>query len=202
MAKRFYQSKKDRSDESRAMRRDELSDSRSYGPYPYDGFDSFDNAGYSAQNFDRYDRSDSINNAEYRAQGELNRLSRDRYDSSRDGYTVEDPRDRTRTVPSKFKDENRNDQTGERAVYRRFKALGEEFYAGSEPRRRQEIQDAGMIVEDNSAIANLPQMMMIKKYPKTGPYLPEGLEDTIEGIDHQMNYDDSQRRAHFYPKKV
>jgi len=89
----------------------------------------------------------------------------------------------------------------ERALYR-SSAVGDGMYAGAEPRRRQEMYDAGMIHEDHRAIANLPQQVMIKPYPMTGPYLPEGLDDTIRGIDHQMDYDDSQRAKHFFPKKV
>lgn len=77
-----------------------------------------------------------------------------------------------------------------------------EGYAGMEARRTQEMQDAGMIRENPSAIANLPQEVMIKAYPKTGPYMPEELDDRISGIDRQMNYDDSQRRKNFAPKKV
>lgn len=77
-----------------------------------------------------------------------------------------------------------------------------EPYAGVEARRTQEMQDAGMIREDLGAIANLPQQVMFKEYPKTGPYMPEGLNDDISGVDQQMDYDDSQRRRHFYPKKV
>ncbi len=77
-----------------------------------------------------------------------------------------------------------------------------EPYAGQNARRTQEMQDAGMIHEDMASVANLPQNVMIKPYPKTGPYMPEGLNDDISGIDRQMDYDDSQRRAHFYPKKV
>lgn len=75
-------------------------------------------------------------------------------------------------------------------------------YEGMEPRRRQEMEDAGMIHEDHRAIANMPQEVMIKPYPKTGPYMPEDLDDTIRGVDRQMDYDDSKRREHFYPKKV
>jgi len=78
----------------------------------------------------------------------------------------------------------------------------DEHYAGMGSRRRQELEDAGMIHEDHRAIANLPQEVMIKPYPYTGPSLPEGLDDTIRGVDAQMDYDDSQRRRHFYPKKV
>lgn len=105
---------------------------------------------------------------------------------------------------SMFNDEEKHDRGNERAPERRFRAMGNEmeFYAGSEPRRRLEMQDAGYIHEDHDAIANLPQHAIIKPYPKTGPYMPEGLEDTIEGVDHQMDYDDGQRRSHFYPKKV
>lgn len=77
-----------------------------------------------------------------------------------------------------------------------------EFYAGMEPRRRQELEDSGMIREDHRAIANMPQEVMIKPYPRAGAYLPEGLNDDIRGIDMQMDYDDSQRARHFYPKKV
>jgi hypothetical protein len=75
-------------------------------------------------------------------------------------------------------------------------------YVGTDPRRTFEMQEAGMIHMDHRAIANLPQDVMIKPYPKTGPYLPEGLDDTISGVDHQMDYDDSKRAKTFYPKKV
>lgn len=83
-----------------------------------------------------------------------------------------------------------------------FRHQGAEGYAGPDDRKTQEMQDGGMIREDHRAIANLPQEVMIKPYPKTGPYLPEGLDDTIRGVDDQMDYDDSKRRAHFHPKKV
>lgn len=86
--------------------------------------------------------------------------------------------------------------------YRMGKSISEGSYAGAEPRRRQEMADAGMIHEDHNAIANLPQEWRISAYPKTGPYMPEGLDDTLRGVDQQMDYDDSQRARHFYPKKV
>lgn len=82
-----------------------------------------------------------------------------------------------------------------------FHHQGAENYDGYSARRTQEMQDASMIRENPAAIANLPQEVMIKAYPKTGPYLPEGLDDTINGIDRQMDFDDSKRREHFYPKK-
>jgi hypothetical protein len=77
-----------------------------------------------------------------------------------------------------------------------------EYYAGEESRRKQEHEDGGMIKEDHSAIANLPQSVMMKPYPRPGGYMPEDLDDTIRGIDEQMGADNSKRKAHFHPKKV
>lgn len=101
-----------------------------------------------------------------------------------------------------FNDEHKHQKDhAERGMYRHG-LTGAEQYAGMEPRRRQELEDASMIHEDHMAIANLPQNVMIKPYPRTGPYMPEMLEDTISGVDAQMDYDDKQRRSHMYPKKV
>lgn len=118
-------------------------------------------------------------------------------------YMRENPRDRSSHKSDRFNDEFHHDRGDERADYRKSRIMRDsEFYAGMEPRRRQELEDAGMIHEDHSQVANLPQQVIMQSYPQTGPYMPEGLDDTIRGIDHQMDYDDSQRRAHFYPKKV
>lgn len=76
-------------------------------------------------------------------------------------------------------------------------------YAGMAARRHQEMQDAGMIHEDHSAIANMPQNVMIKPYPKVDHYMPENLDDTIAGVDRQMETLDGAKRAqHTMPKKV
>lgn len=77
-----------------------------------------------------------------------------------------------------------------------------EYYAGMPAKKRQEIEDASMIHEDQNAIANLPQYVKIAPYPMSYKYLPEGLDDTIRGVDSQIDYDDDQRSDHFYPKKV
>ncbi len=75
-------------------------------------------------------------------------------------------------------------------------------YEDMDDRHIQEMHDGGMIRENPHAIANLPQEVMIKPYPKNGPMMPESLDDTIAGVDRQIDYDDSQRRRNFYPKKV
>ena len=109
--------------------------------------------------------------------------------------------------PDQFNDEDRRDKDGRMGAMGFDPRIAErananEFYAGMDARRRQELEDSGMINEDPRAIANLPQEVMIKAYPKTGPYLPEGIDDTGRGVDMQMDYDDDKRRDHFYPKKV
>ncbi len=84
----------------------------------------------------------------------------------------------------------------------RMKGMRGGHYEGAEPRRRQEMEDAGMIREDHSAVANLPQGVVMSYYPKDSGFLPENLDDTIRGIDHQMGYDNGKKFSHLYPKKV
>jgi hypothetical protein len=78
----------------------------------------------------------------------------------------------------------------------------EGYYDGPEMRRSQEMQDAGMIRENPAAIANMPQEVMIKPWPDGGSYMPEHLDDTISGINRQVELDDSKRNMHLVPKKV
>lgn len=77
-----------------------------------------------------------------------------------------------------------------------------EYYAGESARRTQEMQDGGMLSEDRGAIANMPQSIIMKAYPKSYGYLPEDLDDTIRGVDGQIEMDDRKRKEHFHPKKV
>jgi|GEM_PF-2804986 hypothetical protein len=69
-------------------------------------------------------------------------------------------------------------------------------------RRRREMKDAGMIHEDPRQIANLPQEVRMESYPVCGPYTPEDIDDTMRGVDRQIDFDDSQKMRHFFPKKV
>jgi len=81
------------------------------------------------------------------------------------------------------------------------KSYNEGYYEGPEARRTQEMEDGGMIREDRSQIANLPQGVKIQAYPKTGPWIPEMLDDTIRGVDNQMDDDDRLRNKTFSPHK-
>lgn len=101
------------------------------------------------------------------------------------------------------KSESKNNPLHEHAYGKKF-SMGDAMhgeYDGFQQRRRQEMEDAGMISEDRSAIANLPQSVMIKAYPKTGPYNPEIEDDTIRGVDEQMDADDKGRAKVFAPHK-
>lgn len=104
-----------------------------------------------------------------------------------------------------FNDETHHDRLSEKSGpyhYDRQVLDNRGAYEGYKGRRHQEMMDAGMIHEDQRQIANLPQEVMIKPYPMTGTYIPEDLDDTIRGVDRQMNYDDEQKMRHFFPKKV
>lgn len=80
--------------------------------------------------------------------------------------------------------------------------LGESFYDSYDERRALERRDSEMISEDHSAIANMPQNVIMREYPKTHGYTPEDLDDTIRGIDRQMDMDNSQKMKNYMPKKV
>ena len=82
------------------------------------------------------------------------------------------------------------------------KHLGQESYAGYDERRRQENVDFHMISEDHGAIANLPQDVKYHAYPRSHEYMDENLDDTMHGIDAQIDYDESQGRKHMKPKKI
>ena len=102
----------------------------------------------------------------------------------------------------KYNDEHHADKDSyPRDMYRRPVSEAE-LYSGMPTGMRSGLEDDAMLHEDHRAIANLPQEVMIKPYPKVGPYMPEVLNDDVSGVDAQMDYDDEQRRSHFYPKKV
>jgi|688.fasta_scaffold47500_2 hypothetical protein len=63
-----------------------------------------------------------------------------------------------------------------------------DLYSGKTSRREMESRDAGMISEDKSAIANLPQNVIMKAYPACA-YDSYNLNDDIKGIDVQVRDD-------------
>lgn len=70
-------------------------------------------------------------------------------------------------------------------------------------RRHREMYDAGMISEDHNQVANLPQEVVMRSYPKIKDWMRDGdLDDTLRGVDRQMDADDAMRSRHMMPKKV
>ena len=78
----------------------------------------------------------------------------------------------------------------------------EERYEGLDPARRMEYKDAAMIKEDRNAPANLPQNVILKYFPKSNCYMPEVLDDSLGGVDKQIDLDVNAVRRGFAPKKV
>lgn len=79
--------------------------------------------------------------------------------------------------------------------------LGEEFYAGMHGRSAADRRASGMISEDRSAIANLPQNVIMREYPRVDYARQEGLNDNILGIDVQMYDDARHKKGKKYPQK-
>lgn len=100
------------------------------------------------------------------------------------------------------KDRLAESRAEERHLFRMNKSMGAEHYAGMDPRRRQEMEDAGMIQEDHRAIANLPQNVIMREWPKGGMYMTDDEDDTIHGVNRQMDLDGSLMNKSLHPKKV
>lgn len=68
--------------------------------------------------------------------------------------------------------------------------LGEEYYAGYDPRRALEKRDGDMIFEDHRAIANLPPAAFMREWPKPGYEHGRIRPDDVYGIDMQIDNDE------------
>jgi len=92
----------------------------------------------------------------------------------------------------------------ERAYYRKSRSMsmGDGEVGYSDPRRRHELEDMQMISEDSRAVANLPQNVIMKDYDKTGPWNDEVMDDTIKGIEYQIDRDSKVRSRITNPRKV
>lgn len=80
--------------------------------------------------------------------------------------------------------------------YGEKKRLGEDLYSGLNKARALERSDFHMISEDKHAVANMPQHVIQKEWPKSRNYHDYGLDDTIKGIDRQQNEDNAQMERH------
>lgn len=78
--------------------------------------------------------------------------------------------------------------------------MAKKHYASN--RRHEEMRDAGMISEDHSAVANMPQNVKYVAWNKPSyGMVDENINDTISGINRQMSEDESKGRAGMLPRK-
>ena len=75
--------------------------------------------------------------------------------------------------------EDKSEKYSERA-YDRVGEVYSSFYAGLDPRRRQEMADGGMVKEDKVAIANLSEKPVHREYPPAGYYANPYIDDAKE----------------------
>ena len=75
-------------------------------------------------------------------------------------------------------------------------SAGAGSYEGLEGARNMERRDFSMLSEDHSAVANMPQQVKYHAWPKAGHYADYDLDDTIKGIDGQMDDDGRKMKAH------
>lgn len=97
---------------------------------------------------------------------------------------------------------DRMDESRGMNMHTRKKELEDrDMYSGYDDRRAIEAKDFTMIHEDRHAMANLPQEVMIKEYPRSRYSLDPFLDDTINGVDNQMYADDSKMKKHISKSK-
>ena len=65
-------------------------------------------------------------------------------------------------------------------AYDRVEEMYSSFYAGLDPRRRQESADGGMVKEDKAAMANLSSKPVHREYPPAGYYSSPYIDDSTE----------------------
>lgn len=62
------------------------------------------------------------------------------------------------------------------------------FYAGVDPRRRQEMADGGMVREDRQAMANLSPKAIHHEYPYDAYYGSPYLDDTVKDKGYSKRF--------------
>lgn len=76
--------------------------------------------------------------------------------------------------------EVKGEQYSNRALSR-VEEMQSYFYAGLDPRRRQEMADGGMVKEDERAMANLSNTPIHRQYPAypfySSPYIDDATEE-------------------------
>ena len=86
---------------------------------------------------------------------------------------------------------------------KRHYSNGHEGHMGMMETAHKAMERDSMLHDDPRAIANMPQEVMMKPWPSADSYMPEGLDDTISGVNKQIvTLDGAKRDKHLMPKKV
>ena len=81
----------------------------------------------------------------------------------------------------------RDNQERDQRAFSRIRDMKSEFYAGLDPRRRQEVAEGGMVQEDHRAIANLPEQPLHYEYPQDPYYNTPYLDSLLRGNDPELD---------------
>lgn len=65
-------------------------------------------------------------------------------------------------------------------MYDRVQSMYSSFYGGLDPRRRNEMADAGMVKEDRNAMSNLSGEPVHREYPRAGYYSNPYIDDSMK----------------------
>ena len=95
-----------------------------------------------------------------------------------------------------------NEQRRDERAFARTRNMENEFYAGADPRRRQEMAEGGMVREDHNAMANLPRQAIHTEYPQAGYYSTPYIDDTIRGESDELDDNNNSFARHQNPFKV
>ena len=74
-------------------------------------------------------------------------------------------------------------------------------YSGEKMRRKMEMSDAGMLHDDKSAVANMPQDVKYRPWGNDFTGFDSNIDDTISGINQQQRMDEGEAKRHNVPKK-
>jgi hypothetical protein len=76
-------------------------------------------------------------------------------------------------------------------------------YEGVDQRRKQEAEDSSLFGGSHAKYhANMPTEVIFKTVGQPHLGMPEDLDDTMKGVDRQINTDESDLHKHLHPKKV
>lgn len=89
-----------------------------------------------------------------------------------------------------------NEQRRDQRAFERLKDMENEFFAGVDPRRRQEIADGGMVKEDQRAMSNLPRKAIHCEYPQAPYYTSNYIDNAERGVDEELD-DNTSSMARF-----